>query len=169
MAKILPVRGTWPGPQPIGRLEPGCQHFQSDVEQVVEGQHYCCCYQGRGHFGQILGRHLVEVTSAVYVVVGEWLCMPRHHCTGLKVPLKVDSDGGGTVKVEGTRTSDGGTVTATIHFAAGPQWLEADLPAMNGQDQIVTVSVRLKIDSPGGSWCSLEAISCSDTDLSAVP
>lgn len=163
MAVIVPARGTYPGVQPIGRTEPGQDHLQEDVEGVVLAQTYAWAYNGRGHVGQLCPDQCYTV-SAAYVTLLEQIVIPRHACTGLVVAVQVNSDAGCDVKVTATPTVGAPVIGTSLGIAAGPQETTVSLAAVNGEDQVVVVSIALQ-RAGGGIWASVESFSIVDADL----
>ena len=108
---------------------------------------------------------ICQTTNPLYAVVAEFVIMPRHHCSGLKLPIKTYSDVGGKIKV--TAVESVGPVADTWNVPIGAGSHEMDLPLINREDDLTTIRVEMLQD--GGGYCSLESISCVDADLSAVP
>jgi hypothetical protein len=119
---------------------------------------------GRQHFAQILGKDLCQATAAGWTTVLEYLVLPGHHWTGLYIPINVDSDNGCTVRATAVEPA----VAVGRGCAAGPVAGKIDLAGINRQDTLTTLRIQLEL-AGGGTWASIEAISCHDADLAAVP
>ncbi len=163
MAVIVPARGTYPGVQPVGRTEPEQDVLQEDVEGVVQAQTYGWAYQGRGHVGQLTPDQ-AYTDQAAYTTPIEQLVVPRHACTGLVVAVQVNSDAGCDVKVTAAPTVGAPVVATSLGIAAGVQEVAITCAAVNGEDQVVLVSIGIQ-RAGGGTWASIESFSIVDADL----
>lgn len=164
MAIVLPAVGTWPGVHPVGVLEPGLDHTEAHVKALVETEHYLAAYWGAQHWSQVFpenlgtGDSLIHTAAAAYVVMLEYLIIPRHHCTALRFCYRVDGGaGGGDIQF----TAAG--VSVAVALAAGVAEGYVDLAAVNSDDSLITVTVEIRAD--GGGAVDLWALGCYDLNL----
>jgi len=164
VAIVLPAVGTWPGVHPVGVLEPGVDHVDDHVKALVETEHYLTAYWGAQHWSQAFpeelstGDSLIHVALAAYVVVLEYLIIPRHHCTGLRFTYRVDGGAGG-----GDIQFTAGGVSVAVALAAGVAEGYVDLAAVNSDDSLITVTVEIRAD--GGGSVDLWSLGCYDQSM----
>jgi len=172
MTKQLTAVGTYPGTDPTGILEPGIAHRAGHVQDIIEALHYLCAYKGNGLFGQAFpedtGSGLSEVytVSAAYVVVLDYLVMPRKHMTGMTIMYQADGgENGGEMTVKIYDSAEALIDTTVEALVAGSAYgtLEIDMPA-----GLTRVEVSMKRGGAPSTYAQLWAISGVDRDLTEV-
>ncbi len=164
MAKQLPAFGSFP--DGVGTLlaRAGEGHHDQDVKDIVEGQHHACAYFGRQLIPcQYWPAQRLRVTSASYTRVLVWPVMPRQHMVGMTWRFRVNSDGGGDLRV---RIADIPQNTDTNIAAAGQQRGSNTDGAVNRADTVTHVEVWLK-RAEGGTYIDLLEFELRDDNLAA--
>jgi hypothetical protein len=156
MAIVTPPRTPWPGAQPVGQLEPGCDIFQADIEALILAQHWQAVHGGIQHLATALPECRIDAAGPIVVLT--LLAYPRASMTGFRVLARVDSDDGCTVAAEcvedavsDSALADDGEVTCLL-----------DLVGVSEGIRRVRISLAL---AGASTYARLLAVSCVDSGL----
>ena len=140
------------------------------MRSLVEDHNYLMAYYGTGHASQAWQAEQVRAVTTTFVRQLTYVVVPRSGSRGVTCAVYVNSDAGGTIRVQ---CDDTGQVSDLV-LAAGlqyGQWTLAALdagPPLAGRPDAITRISFWAIRSVTGTYLDILALSFVDSDLTVA-